>query len=75
MSTPKDLFDLFRENESLLEQEPSPEVWSRVESRLAARRLHKPRPMLKMPWQIILWVSVVLLLAMLIVVWSLMLRK
>ncbi|MEL7250066.1 MAG: hypothetical protein AAFO03_16675 [Bacteroidota bacterium] len=34
----KDIFDLFREKASELEQEPTPQAWSRIERRLQANR-------------------------------------
>jgi hypothetical protein len=38
MKTQKDLFDLFKENQSKLDESPNPQVWRRLEKRLDTRR-------------------------------------
>ena len=38
MKRQKDIFDLFRENQSKLNERPSPQAWRRLESRLDAHR-------------------------------------
>lgn len=40
----KDLFDLFRDNEHKLAQQPSDQAWSRIQQRLQAAPAAEPRP-------------------------------
>ncbi len=65
MKQPKDIFDLFRDNQHKLEERPSPRTWDRLERRLDQ---HRQRPRRQFPRLFSLVAAVVGLVAMITVI-------